>query len=313
MRGKVDRGVLTVLREGVLKRHPGVRIPLPEDPRDTLSRSAKLATLERVAEAVGERAILEAGAVLPDLGADSPFVCVFLNSDSARVVLEKLERWARFVHSRHRERAVSLAADSLVLDHVSAAPEPPSRLETLFSCGLVIALLREVGYEGLRLSFPRSQQPQRVVYDAGRYSDPPPGDLTRRRFTWTGLTPTRRPIPGLDAQLTRGAEPLEDSPPTTREVELLVLADPSRRWRLSDVAKTLGRSGRSLQRDLADEGQTFSGVVEHVRLDLACRHLEIEGRSVTDVAYLCGFSDSAHLARRFRARFKVSPTEWRGA
>lgn len=290
-----------VLVEGVLAKHPELRAGLPEVPEAGLSRSAKLALLDHIAKAVGEQAIFEAAEILPTLG--DPFVEVFRHSDSARVVLDKLERWLRFVHSRHRERAVRLDKKQLVLDHVSAAPEPPSRLETLFSTGLVLHLLRDVGYEDLELSFPSSERPEQRAFQGGRHGAPPPGDLTRRRFSWSRLPPRSVPL-----------EPApSDSPPITRAVEALVLEDPSRRWRLESVAKTLGRSNRSLQRDLAEEGQTFSSVVEYARLDLVCKHLAAERCSITEIAYLCGFSDSAHLARRFRARFEASPTEWREA
>jgi AraC-like DNA-binding protein len=38
---------------------------------------------------------------------------------------------------------------------------------------------------------------------------------------------------------------------------------------------------------------------------------EAAHRSVTDIAFSCGFNDSSHFGRVFAAKMGVTPTEWR--
>jgi AraC family transcriptional regulator len=48
-----------------------------------------------------------------------------------------------------------------------------------------------------------------------------------------------------------------------------------------------------------------------LRLEAACRHLERGATSITDIAYQCGFSSSAHLSAALRRHTGMSPTQYR--
>lgn len=54
-------------------------------------------------------------------------------------------------------------------------------------------------------------------------------------------------------------------------------------------------------------GMTPWTYVVNLRLDRAARLLG-EGESISDVAFGCGFSDQAHLSRRFKQRYGTSPS-----
>ena len=83
--------------------------------------------------------------------------------------------------------------------------------------------------------------------------------------------------------------------------------EPSRR----DVASELAMSERTLARRLADRDYTFSGLVDEVRGQLAKEYLRQSRFSVTDVAFLLGFSDQSNFARAFKRWTEESPTEFR--
>jgi AraC-like DNA-binding protein len=68
---------------------------------------------------------------------------------------------------------------------------------------------------------------------------------------------------------------------------------------------------RTLHRQLAAEGQSFSGIVHTTREALAERYLSTDRYSSTDVSELLGFTAPSAFSRWFRQRFGVSPTEWR--
>lgn len=88
------------------------------------------------------------------------------------------------------------------------------------------------------------------------------------------------------------------------------LADPQ--LRTSTVAKGLGISPRSVQYVFEHLATTASAFVLEARLDKAVERLAGDRRgSITEVAFDCGFSDSAYFSRCFRDRFGVSPRDYR--
>jgi AraC-like DNA-binding protein len=97
--------------------------------------------------------------------------------------------------------------------------------------------------------------------------------------------------------------------PRVRELVQALL--PLGRCTMSRVARSLGTTPRTLHRHLAAAGESFAGVVETTRAGLAERYLAADRHSLTDIAYLLGFSAPSAFSRWFRRRFGCSPTQWR--
>jgi AraC-like DNA-binding protein len=72
-----------------------------------------------------------------------------------------------------------------------------------------------------------------------------------------------------------------------------------------------GISVRSLQRHLADEGSSYSGVVQHAKFEVARELLKQPGVKIEDVAYETGFTNPPHFTRFFRRIAGVSPSDYR--
>jgi len=85
------------------------------------------------------------------------------------------------------------------------------------------------------------------------------------------------------------------------------IADPS--LRTSAIAKSLRVSPRSVQTVFERLSTTASAFILEQRLRQAAERLRNErGRtSITQIAYDCGFSDSAYFSRCFHKTFGVSP------
>lgn len=79
----------------------------------------------------------------------------------------------------------------------------------------------------------------------------------------------------------------------------------------ADICTRLAISERTLRRHLGEEGRTFSDLLSEIRRDLARRYLESPDRTVTEVAFLLGFSDTSAFQRAFRKWFGVPPSEYR--
>jgi AraC family transcriptional regulator len=81
---------------------------------------------------------------------------------------------------------------------------------------------------------------------------------------------------------------------------------------LADIAAAAGLSSFHFVRMFrAAIGEPPRRHLTRLRVEAACRRLERGDTSITDVAYLCGFSSSAHLAAALRRHTGMSPTQYR--
>ena len=69
---------------------------------------------------------------------------------------------------------------------------------------------------------------------------------------------------------------------------------------IEHVATVLESSPRTIQRRLYERGLSFNDVVANTRLDLARRYLSDTSLTLTDVAFLLGYSDLSAFSRAFR-------------
>ncbi len=77
------------------------------------------------------------------------------------------------------------------------------------------------------------------------------------------------------------------------------------------VASQLGVDRKTVNRRLARRGETFSSILNSVRVELARRHIKTERRSLTETAQMLGFSGLATFSRWFRSEFGTCASQWR--
>ena len=90
-------------------------------------------------------------------------------------------------------------------------------------------------------------------------------------------------------------------------VRLLPLGDLS----INAVATDMNVSSRTLQRHLAQRGTSFRSEVRDVRAQLAVRYLSDPTVTVTDTAFLLGYSDQAAFTTAFKNWHAQAPTDYR--
>jgi len=79
-----------------------------------------------------------------------------------------------------------------------------------------------------------------------------------------------------------------------------------------EIAQACAVSLRTLQRAFHDHDRTIAGELRTLRLDRARLMLGLareEGRSITEIAFRCGFASSAQFSTSFKARFGQSPRD----
>jgi AraC-like DNA-binding protein len=82
----------------------------------------------------------------------------------------------------------------------------------------------------------------------------------------------------------------------------------------SAIAAEAGISVRHLHRLLAQKGRTVGGWIRERRLEQCRSDLSdprLRERTITDIAFSWGFSESAHFSRSFKKRFGISPRRFR--
>lgn len=128
--------------------------------------------------------------------------------------------------------------------------------------------------------------------------------------------PNRLSDPGMskffEAHLERELEALDDDHALAHRV----LGEVSRALSdgiptISETAKRLGMSSRTLQRRLADNGRTYQQVIDEARRTLAERLLRQTEYSMQEIAFLTGFSEQSAFTRAFKRWAGQTPRSFR--
>jgi AraC-like DNA-binding protein len=127
------------------------------------------------------------------------------------------------------------------------------------------------------------------------------------------------PVRGGDAGLQRVLEAyLATILPAVEPADLSQLvrrrlraAAPGRLPTLESVARALAMSPRTLQRRLTGDGTTYQALVHEVREDLARGYLAESRLSISEIAFVLGFSDVSTFHRAFRRWTRQTPRAYR--
>ena len=80
---------------------------------------------------------------------------------------------------------------------------------------------------------------------------------------------------------------------------------------ISDVANRLGMSERSLQRRLSEQGYVYQGIVDDARRELSERLLRSSEYSLTEIAFLTGYSEQSTFTKAFKRWNGQTPRSFR--
>ena len=127
------------------------------------------------------------------------------------------------------------------------------------------------------------------------------------------------PLPGDNPELAtandqvaeRYLASLDPARVATEVRELLVEMMPSGTVRQEDIADRMNRSLSTLQRQLTSEGINFQQLRDDTRRRLAEDYIRSNELSLSQIAYLLGFSDQSNFSRAFKRWTGMSPREYR--
>jgi len=270
--------------------------------------------LEKIWRNSGPLALLEIGQGIQEVQYD-PVWLAANRSENPAILISKWRRFESFAHSQNRVRIEFLSDQEISCQRYTVIGGVPSIQENLLICGLIIALLENIGCLNLQCEM-KSNEESFCIRRDGIFQLPKDLsslDTINWTLRWRGFNrnSTEKTV-DLEAQvrvLTRSYKSRRAS--FLRSIFRLLLEDSSRQWRLDELAQAAGSSRRSMQRRLEECGLNFSKITRLVKIHEACRLLDEGLTSITGVAFCSGFSDSAHLSRDFRSSMGMSPTQYK--
>jgi len=97
----------------------------------------------------------------------------------------------------------------------------------------------------------------------------------------------------------------------SRVEDLVTKLLPHGRANVSEIARRLGMSRRSLSRALSAEGTTFSVILDQLRAALAERYIREEELPISQVAWLLGYGEISSFTHAFARWTGVPPSQFR--
>jgi len=244
----------------------------------------------------------------------------WLSSSTLRSALGRLARYWRIINAR------ASATLSDVADGVELAQRPPPADEVVERVrgDMVLSTLLAM----CRLNYGRGLEPRRIAFRHSAPADPRPYETLfgcaiafggeANRFV-LARAEADEPLPTSNRQLAAVHDGI-----LVEELARLDRGDVLARARASllegltsgvlsesELAAELHMSRRSLQRRLAEADASYQSLLDDTRRDLALRHIEDPGKSITDITFLLGYSQQSAFTRAFRRWTGMSPSEFR--
>ena len=94
-------------------------------------------------------------------------------------------------------------------------------------------------------------------------------------------------------------------------VRRLIGPSPQADWTVERIAAAFATSASTLQRRLAQEGETVSQCLRDVRLETALVLLQSSTLQVSEIAARCGYESHSRFSAAFRERFGFPPSQLR--
>ncbi|MEQ1439143.1 AraC family transcriptional regulator ligand-binding domain-containing protein [Fontimonas sp. SYSU GA230001] len=161
---------------------------------------------------------------------------------------------------------------------------------------------------------PRDPEPYRQIFGGRLHFDQ---DRSEMRFPASYLElPVVSADEDLRAQVEAQAQAvlrqLSGEPDFVRTLKAVLTHNLARgQVALHEAAAAMDVSARTLQRRLGELGRSYQGILDEVRLASAQNYLRSADTSLTQIAFLLGYSEQSSFHNAFKRWTRLSPGAWR--
>jgi AraC-like DNA-binding protein len=235
--------------------------------------------------------------------------------DALQILISRLH-----LHGDGTNMAIDVrSSEPFISFRISAPRNVDTRQATEFcACGMVQLIRWLIGssWRPLRVCFahasPGQAQVQRAFFQAPVWYEQRASGIAidqqtlRRRVETSSPFLRRLAKQYLEASL--GNKPADFS---TRVSEVIAQRLPRESCTIEEVAEMLGVHRRTLARRLERDGESYSGLLQKARCQIAQHAAADRHLSLTEAAEVTGFQNLSSFSRWFRETFGRSATQWR--
>ncbi|WP_171044292.1 helix-turn-helix transcriptional regulator [Pseudoalteromonas citrea] len=253
----------------------------------------------------------------------TPIGRALLTNSSEHTLIKKWQRLERYIHSQHFITA-EFTSHYVKVSHCSNTEHQPTVEEDFAVLGVLCALLQHVSGQPVLLC--TSENKCSCVFEL-------PSNVIRAPFkakSYAQMSAQRNwyihfetNVSAKQSDMAEGKGQFIDdlrimSPAHMTESNSAILANLAQVIMslglldidLPKVAHSLALSVRTLQRRLGQLNMKFSSIVQEVRVKHA-GILLLEGQlGISEIGFICGFSDQAHFSRVFKMWTGLSPKQY---
>jgi AraC-like DNA-binding protein len=288
---------------------PEVRVPV-DSVRRLLEESATRSGVENLGLQMAETRKLS------DMG---PLGLLIREQPTLRLALEACAQYANRLNEAlflNIEEAgnVVVVREELLFEGLG-----PARQSTELAIGVIFRVLRHFlgdAWRPRRVCFAHQQPRDRAVHHRLF------GVRVEFGRDYNGIVCSRTDMAGANAQADQGIARLAkrlldsdaevESPNVSAHVRHAIVRTLSTgTCSIETVAQQMGVDRRTVHRRLLKEGETFSRLINSVKIELATRYLEDPRRRLAGIAEMLGFSTLSGFSRWHRAQFGTSATALR--
>ena len=288
---------------------PEVRVPV-DSVRRLLEESATRSGVENLGLLMAETRKLS------DMG---PLGLLIREQPTLRLALEACAQYANRLNEAlflNIEEAgnVVVVREELLFEGLG-----PARQSTELAIGVIFRVLRHFlgdAWRPRRVCFAHQQPRDRAVHHRLF------GVRVEFGRDYNGIVCSRTDMAGANAQADQGIARLAkrlldsdaevESPNVSAHVRHAIVRTLSTgTCSIETVAQQMGVDRRTVHRRLLKEGETFSRLINSVKIELATRYLEDPRRRLAGIAEMLGFSTLSGFSRWHRAQFGTSATALR--
>lgn len=292
-----------------------------DDPELRVPADAVRALLEASAERSGAEAFGLMLAETRRLSALGPVGLLIREQPTVRKAIDALARYSRKLNDALFLTFEESGEVAVLREVLIVGESGPVRQSTELAIGVVFRVLRAFlgpDWKPLRVCFAHDAPADRSVHERVF------GRNVEFGHVFNGIVFARKDLdvanPNADPEMARYARKLveashgHDQGGDAGEVRKLViqLLD-SGRCTVDLVAQHMGVDRRTIHRRLTAEHETYSGIVDAVRRELASRYIEDGGRTLSEISSLLGFSAPSGFSRWYRRNFDARASDLRAA